>query len=281
MTRADEPLHQDPSNARHGAGSVPRLEAFRLRPNAPELVACTGRRAWMDAFPDRHAYRCVPMTVANTHGWELLVPASFEVEWNGGSRPSDLVVRALDPLPPGHDLDTFVRSHFSSGILTFDTGYVFRTPPGWNLLATGAFNEPRPGAYALTGIVETDWLPYPFTMNWQVTRAGKLRFLKDEVFCTVVPVPKSYLEHWEVAVHDLADDPVLERQVAQFGTDRVAWSQQAAASGTDDTSVRCQRHYFSGRMPDGTTVRDHAVTLRLKAPMDCTGTKPALAKSDE
>ena len=58
------------------------------------------------------------------------------------------------------------------------------------------------------------------------------------------------------AVHDLADDPVLERQVAQFGTDRVAWSQQAAASGTDDTSVRCQRHYFSGRMPDGTTVRD-------------------------
>ena len=48
----------------------------------------------MDAFPDRHAYRCVPMTVANTHGWELLVPASFEVEWNGGSRR----IVGVDPL---------------------------------------------------------------------------------------------------------------------------------------------------------------------------------------
>ena len=61
-----------------------RLEAFRTQREAPRLVPCTQERAWMDVFTDRHAYRCLPLSIANTHGWELLVPGAFEVEWNGG-----------------------------------------------------------------------------------------------------------------------------------------------------------------------------------------------------
>ena len=56
---------------------------FRMRP-APH------RRDWMDESPDRYAYRCLPLAIANTHGWELLnadVDAianavGFEYEWD-------------------------------------------------------------------------------------------------------------------------------------------------------------------------------------------------------
>jgi Family of unknown function (DUF6065) len=161
---------------------------------APELVPCTQERAWMDAFPDRHAYRCLPLSIANTHGWELLTPAPFDVVWNGGSLASDLTVRALAPFPVGLPLEHFAVSNFARGIVTFHTGYLFRTPPGWNLLTTGAFNEPRQGIAPLTGIIETDWLPYPFTINWQMLGPGAVRFERDEVFCTVMPIPKNYLE---------------------------------------------------------------------------------------
>jgi hypothetical protein len=196
--------------------TAPRLEAFKLADFAPELVPCTPERSWMDAFPDRHAYRCLPLSIANTHGWEILAPAAFEVTWTGGPLVADLTVRELEPFPDRMPLKHFAVSNFGRGVVTFHTGYLFRTPPGWNLLATGAFNEPRPGISPLVGIIETDWLPYSFTMNWQMLGPGTVRFEKDEVYCTVMPVPKNCLGDWEVAVHAWGDDPVLAAEEAEF-----------------------------------------------------------------
>ncbi len=38
----------------------------------------------MDAFQDRHPYRCLPLTMANSSGWEILCPIGLTIEWNGG-----------------------------------------------------------------------------------------------------------------------------------------------------------------------------------------------------
>jgi len=260
--------------------TVPRLEAFRVSEAAPELVPCTQERAWMDAFPERHAYRCLPLSIANTHGWELLTPAPFEVAWNGGQLAADLTVRALAPFPPGLPLEHFAASNFARGIVTFHTGYLFRTPPGWNLLTTGAFNEPRQGIAPLTGIIETDWLPYPFTINWQMLGPGTVRFERDEVFCTVMPIPKNYLEQWEVAIHAWTDDPVLRAEEAQFRAERTEFRDRLEAGDPAALKQAWQRHYFVGRHPDGTGGADHVNKLRLADPVDLSGTRPALAKDD-
>src|SRR5688572_15701160 len=88
-------------------------------------------RAWMDETPERFAYRCLPLVIANTHGWELLCPAPFEVYWNGGVGLNDLkVVDAEDPSKAG---PPFAASHFGSGIFTMHTGYLFQTEPGYSL----------------------------------------------------------------------------------------------------------------------------------------------------
>ncbi len=258
-----------------------RLEAFRTLPNPPELVPCTQERAWMDVFTDRHAYRCLPLSIANTHGWEMLVPAAFEVEWNGGQQITDLMVRALEPFPEGFPFEHFATSNFARGIVTLHTGYLFRTPPGWNLLTTGAFNEPRPGISALTGIIESDWLPYPFTMNWQMLQPGTVRFEKDEVFCTVMPIPKNYLDHWDVAIHDLSDDPVLQAEQEVFRTSRTEFRKRLTDDKDTETQKEgWQRHYFVGRFPDGTAAADHINKLRLSPPVDRSGTRPLLAKEE-
>src|ERR1700743_449622 len=100
-----------------------RLEAFRTQRETPRLVACTQDRGWMDLFTDRHAYRCLPLTIANSHGWELLVPAAFEVEWNGGPKIAALPVRALEPFPDGLPFEHFAMSNFARGIVTLHAGY--------------------------------------------------------------------------------------------------------------------------------------------------------------
>ena len=100
-------------------------------------------------------------------------PCSFSATWTGGNLTSDIQIR---PLGDPARVDSRVVSHFGHGVLTFHTGYLFRTSPGWALWCRGAPNTVKHGIVPLDGLVETDWLPFPFTMNWRFTRPGTVRF---------------------------------------------------------------------------------------------------------
>jgi hypothetical protein len=67
---------------------------------------------------------------------------------------------------------TDLVSHFGSGIITFHANCIFRTDPETNLWVSGPINTPKDGLAPLTGLIESDWMPYTFTMNWMVTRPG-------------------------------------------------------------------------------------------------------------
>ena len=53
-------------------------------------------RDWMTATPDSFAYRCLPLNIANAHGWEILSPCTFEARWTGG-----IGTGQVDILEPG------------------------------------------------------------------------------------------------------------------------------------------------------------------------------------
>ena len=177
-------------------------------------------------------------------------------------------VTALKPLPGGRPIEHFCRSNFTRGIVTFHTDYLFMTDPGWDLVATGPFNEPKDNAYPLTGVIEADWLPYPFTMNWQILRPGTVRFEEGEPFCFVFPTPKQALVGCEVEIHRLADHPELARQHQAFRDARDDFIQRVVAGDQAATRQAWQRYYFTGRHPDGTEVEGHLAKLRLQEPLD-------------
>jgi len=255
-----------------------KLTCYAINDTPPKLVPAGPHRAWMDAFPDKHAYRCLPLSIANASGWDILMPIPVEVEWNGGPAVSDLTVRGLKPLPGNRPLDYFVRSNFSRGIVTFHTDYIFRTEPGWDLICTGPPNRPKDNAYALTGLIETDWLPYPFTMNWQIMRPGKVLFEEDEPFCFVYPVPKQALIDVTPEIRRITDDPELLRQHQAFHDSRDEFMKRVRAGDQSAIKQAWQRHYFVGRHPDGTTIDSHLNKLRLHEPVDLRGTpQPAPA----
>ena len=82
------------------------------------------------------------------------------VTWNGGLGADALKVEFFEKPKVAH-----AASHFGSGILTVTVGYLFRTPPGYNLYIRGPANLPKDGIAPLEGIVETDWSEATFTMN--------------------------------------------------------------------------------------------------------------------
>lgn len=59
---------------------------FEVRPAPAE-------RNWIDATPNRFAARCLPLLIANAHGWEILLKDACEVIWTGGSGVDDIEVR--------------------------------------------------------------------------------------------------------------------------------------------------------------------------------------------
>ena len=186
-----------------------QLECFPTATRPPDIVPGRPRRAWMDAFLDRHPYRCLPMTMANSTGWEILCPVGFIAEWNGGITQDDIKLTPDHPFP---DFKDFVKSHFSHGIVTFHPGYLFRTPEGWSMWAGGPPNHVKDGIQPLAGLVETDWLPFPFTMNWVFTRPGRVKFLKGEPFCFITLAQDRPLEQFELVQKSLTRDADLHGQ---------------------------------------------------------------------
>lgn len=247
---------------------APKLTCYAFNEYPQKIVPAPADRAWMDAFPDRHPYRCLPLTIANAYGWHVLCPAPIEIEWNGGPKVTDMAIRVLKPLPGGRPPHTLCSSHFSRGIFTFHLDYLFRTSPGWDLMTTGAANWMKDNAHPLTGIVETEWLSYPFSQSWQVMRPGKVVFEEDEPICALVPVQKNMLVACEPEIFRLSENPALANQAAAFRTERNAFQGKLNQRDAEALKQAWMKRYFHGELPDGTTAPNHITKLRLKEPVD-------------
>ena len=241
-----------------------KLTCYAIGADAPMIRAAPATRAWMDGVIDNHAYRCLPLAIANSHGWEVLAPANVTAEWNGDPHPRGLALCGDDGLPPAPNR---VASHFGYGIITFHLSYLFRTEPGWNLVASGPFNAPKDGVAALTGIIETDWLPYPFTMNWQMTRPGTVRFERGEPICSVFPVARGTLAAVEPEIVALDEHPEVAAPLREWQLRRAEFA-RALYTSPRPLKDAWQRDYFVGRMPDGSPVQGHEAKLKLAEPVD-------------
>jgi hypothetical protein len=172
-----------------------------------------------------------------------------------------LAVEQIDGTPP------FVAgSHFGYGILTWTLPFLFRTSPGYNLLARGPANWPKDGISPLEGIVEADWAVATFTMNWQVTRVGvPITFEVGEPICMLVPQRRGELESFHPTVVDVAADPEVLQGYQQWSESRDSFNASRPAPTSDPESHKLwQRDYFRGTSPSGHTAPEHQVKLDVR-----------------
>jgi len=245
------------------------LDAYKVQDPAPALMPARSTRQWMDDTQGRVPYRCLPMTMANATGWEITCPFTIDINWNGGPAKSDIKITSPDI---NSLLDHVVTSHFQNGIVTFHTGYLFRTPPGWAVWAMGPPNWPKDGVYPLSGLVETDWLPFGFTMNWQMTRPGTVRFEKNEPFCFITLSEHRRLDAIEPKIRRLSSNPQLQRDYDGWSKSRGEFVKKLERRDPGTVAAGWQRHYMRGETISGKDRgADHDTKRRLKKPKDLTG----------
>jgi hypothetical protein len=229
---------------------------------APLIRPAPATRAWMDATPEAFAYRCLPLNIANAHGWEILSPCGFEAEWNGGSGVDAVTVRA----DPGSVAERVPVSLFGQGVLTFHVEGIFRTPPGWNLWITGSPNRGKDAIAPLTGVLESDWSPFTFTMNWQFTRPHTvIRFERFEPFCFIFPIQRAAIEGFAPKLASLDADPALQERFTAWSRARDEFHERMRRAPPATPSDRWQKHYYRGVDIAGKAlIDDHQAKLRLR-----------------
>jgi hypothetical protein len=218
-------------------------------------------REWMDETNQRFAYRCLPLNIANAFGWEALCNAGFLATWNGGASTDAITIE------PDPGTQSPAVSHFGHGILTFHLPCLFRTEPGSSLMVQGPINHPRDGIAALAGIIETDWSPYSFTMNWIFTQPDvSVRFEKGEPYCHIFPVQLGVMESIEPELRLLSENPELKREHDLWSASRAKFNTDLKEPGSDAQADKWQKLYYRGLDPGATKppAEEHRTRLRLK-----------------
>ncbi len=241
-------------------GDLP-LIAYRTHVLTLPLAAAPSARDWMDETNSRFANRCLPMLLANQAGWVILSIHRVAATWDGGPAIESLKVETLAGPDP-----SLAISIFGHGVLTFTVPYLFRTPPGYNLLVRGPANRPKDGISALEGLVETDWSEASFTMNWKLTRIHQtVIFDVGEPIAMVVPQKRGELERFAPVVDGLESDPELKAGYDLWAESRRKFNEDLRKPGSDAQRQGWQKHYVKGESVSEKRTTEHQSKLALRS----------------
>lgn len=237
-----------------------KLICYTFDGKSVDVAPAASHRQWVDDTKDQFANRCLPLVAANSHGWQILGQDGCWIKWSGGAETKHLKVKT------DSGTDEHVLSHFGHGIVTFRVHCLLRTEPGINLWLTGPTNSFKQGIQAMTGVLETDWMPYNFTMNWQITRKRKwIRFEKGEPIAQFFPVPRNIVDKVDPTIRPLSSEPELCEMTTAWLQSKTEFNKALANHDALVTQQAWQKHYFQGVYPDGTqTSADHQTKIRAK-----------------
>lgn len=232
------------------------IEIFGLSGDKVSLMNITPskvKRNWMDETQGL-AYRCIPLNIANEYGWVCHSPSSFTATWDGGvGREAIKIVEHGDG--PPH----FPQSHFGHGILTLPPDFLIKTPKNISIYIRGISNTGYENIYPLDGIVETDWLPFTFTMNYKFLKPGSITFKKGDPVFMFFPIDRNFIESFDIEQKDISLEPEFYSQYKKYG--------EARQQHLDSNNQKPQRFYVSGTLVDERAqIDNHKIVLKLKSP---------------
>ena len=190
----------------------------------------------MTETPQGYAYRCVPLTVANTYGWSVLNPYDFIAEWNGDDATDAVSIKFKE------DGYSYASSHFGSGILTIHPDFIIKTEKNISIFVRGVPNSIQDGIEPLDGIVETDWLPFTFTFNYKFTKPGTVSFKKGDPLFSFFPIERGFVEKFHIETQEITSDPELNADYEAYSKSRQDY--------LDNNTGKYQRYYANGKGPE-------------------------------
>ena len=121
----------------------------------------------------------------------------------------------------------------------------------------------------MSAVVETDWSPYSFTMNWQFTTPGStVAFEAGEPFVAFFLIPRGLQETVRPVLRRPDEAPDLSAAHASWSEDRQRFLGDLKQEGSEAQRAGWQKSYMRG--PSEPVDPPHRTRLKLRpfAPED-------------
>jgi hypothetical protein len=201
-----------------------------------------------------HFYRCLPLSIGNQYGFTVSSEFDITFEWNGGDSKESIFFQFDENKSNLDKLYPRIESHFGHGIITINPPYIFRTPPGVNLITINPPNYVIPNVTVMTGVIETDNLRRNFTFNLKVQIPNiKVTIPAGYPLAAFMPIPRHYGDGFNL---DFAENLFSEKIVnEELEADKAANKYRTEVEPNLKHGVG--KHYMQGKDVYGNKFKDH------------------------
>ena len=155
------------------------------------------RRDWMDATDGAHAYKCFPVSQANTFGWSISFTEDIEFVWDGISDTTPNHVEILRAPPNVCSLSR------GNATISFYTGLFFETDENTSIVSVVPPNYFIDGATPFTSVMSTSFYGDAIPAAWKITRANiNILIPAGTPIVTVIPISIGKLSEVEIDLYD-------------------------------------------------------------------------------
>lgn len=187
------------------------ISAYRTSPTAFIVEPLSVVRDWMDQTPDKHAYHCFPVTLANTVGWTISAKSDIKFIWDGLNDTTGDHIKILE----GEDLAYTGRGQST---VSFNTNIIFRTEKDLSFLTVNVPNYFHQDFEVMSSVISTSFYPHPLPLAIKVKTANKEITIKAGTpIATIIPLSLSELKDSVINVDDYVSNPAEEAKHKAYG----------------------------------------------------------------
>lgn len=135
-------------------------------------------RDWMDNSLDKHAYKCLPVTLANCLGWSFSLPEDISFILHSSTDTVEIL--------SGEKYSSVDRTN---GTISFISGITIQSDIPESLLIMPVPNQFIDGVSPFTSIINTSVLKAPIPSAWKITRHDEVISIKSGTpIAAIIPI---------------------------------------------------------------------------------------------
>lgn len=174
-----------------------KITVYKNKETRSKIEQTKVKRDWMDDTLDAHAYKCFPVSMANTIGWSISFLDDIEFIWDGISDTTPDHVTVLSG-PEG--VPTTVRGNAT---ISFYSGFYFDTPENVSMLQIAPPNFFVDGATPFTTVISTSVLKEAIPIAWRITRPNTvIKIPAGMPVATFIPISLKEYQDVELEIKD-------------------------------------------------------------------------------
>ena len=172
-----------------------------------EISPMSIKRDWMDNTPEKHAYRCFPVTQANVIGWSLSCTEDIEFIWNGEVNTQSDSVNVLSG-------KNFLNTGRGQATVSVVTGLTFKTDQDISMFTINPVNYFNTDFETMSSLFSTSWVDTDLPLAIKAKVANKNILIKANTpIATIIPISLSAMNDTSIKIIDYSD-PDNKRQTA-------------------------------------------------------------------